>query len=88
MLDITNIKKKIIKKNKKKNKRIRREGSYSDKIRTEGKRGRKNLFDVALREVEDALVFARNRNERASTSIPKLGVEGDISICRGKKRGG
>lgn len=38
---------------------------------------------MALREVEDALVFTRNRNERTSTSIPELGVESDISICRG-----
>lgn len=35
---------------------------------------------MALREVEDALVFTRNRNERTSTSIPELGVESDISI--------
>lgn len=35
---------------------------------------------MALREVEDAVVFARNRNERTSTSIPKLGEEGEISI--------
>lgn len=46
-----------------------------------GVKGRKNLFDVALREVEDALVFARDRNERTSTSIPELGVESDISVC-------
>ena len=29
-----------------------------------------NLFDVALREIEDALVFARNSDERSSTSVP------------------
>ena len=45
----------------------------------------KNLFNVALREVEDTLVFTRDRNKRTSTSIPKLGVEGDISICINKK---